>query len=94
MLAAAGEHETVTTSWMGWADLKNGELLRAAEESGFDVFVTGDKSLVDEQNLAGRRLAIVALSANNCQHLAQTSNTPTPTNFTPNPRTNPNSSPP
>ena len=64
-LAVPGNHEIVTTSWMGWAGLKNGELLRAAEESSFDVFVTGDKSLIDEQNLAGRRLAIVTLSANN-----------------------------
>jgi predicted nuclease of predicted toxin-antitoxin system len=64
-LTASGQHEIVTTSWMGWAELKNGELLRRAEEHGLDVFVTGDKSLVDEQNLAGRRLAIVALSANN-----------------------------
>ena len=50
---------------MRWGDLKNGELLRAAEESGIEVFVTGDRSLVDEQNLTGRRLAIVALSTNN-----------------------------
>jgi len=64
-LAAPGLYEIVTTSCMGWADLKNGDLLRTAEEHGFDVFVTGDKSLVDEQNLVGRRLAIVALSANN-----------------------------
>jgi hypothetical protein len=50
---------------MGWRMLKNGELLRAAEENGFDVFVTGDQTLAYEQNLAGRRLAILALSANN-----------------------------
>lgn len=64
-LTALGKHEIVTTSYMGWAELKNGELLRTAEENGLEVFVTGDKSLVDEQNLTGRRLAIVALSANN-----------------------------
>ncbi len=50
---------------MGWRKLKNGELLRAAEENGFKVFVTADQTLVYEQNLAGRRLAILALSANN-----------------------------
>ncbi len=48
---------------MGWAGLKNGELLQAAENVGFDVFVTGDQTLVQEQNLAGRRLAVVGLSA-------------------------------
>ncbi len=60
-----GQHEIVTASYMGWTELKNGELLRVAEENGVEVFVTGDKSLVDEQNLTGRRLAIVALSTNN-----------------------------
>ena len=58
-------HEIFTASFMGWGDLKNGELLRTTEENGFRVFVTGDQTLVYEQNLAGRRLAIVALSANN-----------------------------
>jgi hypothetical protein len=64
-LGAFCQHEIVTASYMGWHKLRNGELLRAAEENGFDVFVTGDQALVHEQNLAGRRLAILALSANN-----------------------------
>jgi hypothetical protein len=64
-LGTLGKHEIVTASYMRWGDLKNGELLRAAEERGIEVFVTGDRSLVYEQNLTGRRLAIVALSTNN-----------------------------
>jgi len=40
-------------------------LLRIAEESGIEVLVTGDQSLLYEQNLTGRRLAIIALSTNN-----------------------------
>jgi len=64
-LGALCQHEIVTASYMGWRKLKNGELLGAAEENGFDVFVTGDRTLAYEQNLAGRRLAILALSANN-----------------------------
>jgi predicted nuclease of predicted toxin-antitoxin system len=59
------EHEIVTTAFMGWINLKNGELLRAAEDSGFAIFVTGDKSMAHEQNLTGRRLAIVSLTTNN-----------------------------
>ena len=58
-----GPHEVVTVAYMGWASLKNGELLRTAEENGIDVLLTGDGTLVYEQNLAGRRLAVVALSA-------------------------------
>jgi electron transfer flavoprotein alpha/beta subunit len=58
-----GPHEVVTVTYMGWTGLQNGELLRAAEESGMDILLTGDQTLSYEQNLTGRRLAIVALSA-------------------------------
>jgi hypothetical protein len=58
-----GPHDVVTVTYMGWAGLKNGELLQAAEANGFDVFLTGDQTLSQEQNLSRRRLAVVALSA-------------------------------
>ena len=58
-----GNHDVVTVSYMGWTGIQNGALLRAAEENGIDVLLTGDQSLHSEQNLADRRLAIVALSA-------------------------------
>ncbi|MBV9508093.1 MAG: DUF5615 family PIN-like protein [Acidobacteriia bacterium] len=64
-LGALSTHEIITASYMGWRELNNGELLRAADENNFEVFVTGDQTLVYEQNLSARRLAIVALSANN-----------------------------
>jgi predicted nuclease of predicted toxin-antitoxin system len=56
-------HDVVTVSFMGWTGLRNGELLRAAEENGIEVLVTGDQTLHYEQNLIGRRVAIVVLSA-------------------------------
>ncbi len=58
-----GPHEVVTVTYMGWTGLQNGSLLRAAEESGMEVLLTGDQTLSYEQNLTGRRLAVVALSA-------------------------------
>jgi len=58
-----GRHEIVTVAYMGWAGVQNGALLRIAEDNGIDVLLTGDQSLHSEQNLTGRRLAIVALSA-------------------------------
>jgi hypothetical protein len=58
-----GQHEVLTVTYMGWAGLKNGELLKAAEDSGIEVFITGDQTLPYEQNLSGRRLAVIALSA-------------------------------
>jgi hypothetical protein len=58
-----GQHEVVTVTYMGWAGLKNGELLKAAEDNGIEVFITGDQTLLYEQKLSGRRLAVIALSA-------------------------------
>jgi hypothetical protein len=58
-----GDHEVATVRYLGWMGLRNGELLRAAEENGFQVFVTGDQTLTFEQNLEGRQLAIIVLSS-------------------------------
>jgi predicted nuclease of predicted toxin-antitoxin system len=60
---ALGSHEVFTASYKGWEGFKNGALLQAAENDGFDVLVTGDQTLHYEQSLTGRRLAIVALSS-------------------------------
>ncbi len=57
-------HEVKTADEMGWAELENGELLKAAEDAGFAVMVTCDKNLSYQQNLAGRRLALVILQTN------------------------------
>ena len=52
---------TISTAFeMGWAQLSNGELLNAAE-AAFDVLITTDQNLRYQQNLTGRRLAILVL---------------------------------
>jgi hypothetical protein len=48
---------------MQWGGLRNGELLDAAEREGFEVLITGDQSMPSQQHIAGRKLAIVSLSA-------------------------------
>ena len=42
--------------------MKNGDLLSAAEEAGFEVLVTSDKSIRYQQNLQGRKIALVILT--------------------------------
>jgi hypothetical protein len=42
----------------------NGDLLRAAEEAGFDVLLTTDMSIPYQQNLENQEVAIVILSRN------------------------------
>jgi hypothetical protein len=46
----------------GWNTLNNGDLLTAAERAGFDVIITADKNMRYQQNLEGRRVALVILS--------------------------------
>jgi len=45
-----------------WDRLQNGELLRVAEDAGFHVMVTSDKSIRYQQNLEGRKIALVVLT--------------------------------
>ena len=53
-------HEVSTAYELGWSTLNNGELLLAAE-TRFELLVTTDQNLRYQQNLAGRRLAILVL---------------------------------
>lgn len=54
-------HEVTETVAQGWEQLDNGALLAAAEAAGFEGFITADKNLRYQQNLAGRRIALVIL---------------------------------
>lgn len=40
---------------------RNGDLVSQAETAGFDVLVTTDRNWKYQQNLSGRRLAVVVL---------------------------------
>ena len=61
-LRHALSHHTVSTAFeMGWSNLQNGDLLKAAE-GVFDVLVTTDQSPRYQQNLSGLKLAILILS--------------------------------
>ena len=51
-----------TAKERGWDTLGNGDLLTAAERAGFDVVLTADKNMRHQQNLEGRRIALVILS--------------------------------
>ena len=55
------QHVVTEARSRGWAELSNGELLREAESAGFEVLVTTDRNISYQQNLLGRRIAIVVL---------------------------------
>lgn len=55
---------------MGWSQLSNGQLLQAAEDA-IDVLITTDKNLKYQQNLAGRRIAILVLPTTSWPRIRQ-----------------------
>jgi predicted nuclease of predicted toxin-antitoxin system len=69
-LASHG-YECLTVQEAGWSGKVNGELLDLAE-SEFDVLITLDTNLSYQQNLAGRKIALVILRArsNRLSHLS------------------------
>ena len=56
-----GGHECHTARHAGLAGLKNGLLLEAAEDAGFDVLITVDQHIPEQQNLSVRKLSILIL---------------------------------
>lgn len=56
------EHIVTTARTMGWEELGNGDLLRSAEQAGFELLLTTDQRIRYQQNLSGRRIAILVLS--------------------------------
>ena len=55
-------HTVTRARERGWETLSNGDLLAEAERAGFEVFVTADKNIQYQQNLTGRKIAVVVLS--------------------------------
>ncbi len=57
------QFEIKTVQEMGWTGIKNGDLIKRAENQ-FDIFITADKNLHYQQNLAARKLAVILLPTN------------------------------
>jgi predicted nuclease of predicted toxin-antitoxin system len=55
-------HAVETVPRKGWSGIKNGDLLARAEKE-FDVFITVDRKLADEQHLPGFQIAVMLLRA-------------------------------
>jgi hypothetical protein len=54
-------HDCQTARFANLAGLKNGRLLEAAEGAGFDILITVDQNIPDQQDLSGRRISLVIL---------------------------------
>jgi hypothetical protein len=58
---ALSGHDVTEAIERGWDRLSNGELLKVAEAAGFDLLLTTDKRIRYQQNLTGRKIAVVVL---------------------------------
>ncbi len=54
-------HTVRTAAQEHWDTLQNGDLLTVAERAGFEVFLTTDKNMQYQQNMAGRTIAVVVI---------------------------------
>lgn len=57
------DHVCQTVQEAGYAGKTNGELLEIAEAAGFDIFLSLDRGIFHQQNLAGREISLVILRA-------------------------------
>lgn len=57
-------HDATHASSKGWAELTNGDLLTSAESDGFELMITADQNIRYQQNLSGRRIALLVLGTN------------------------------
>src|ERR1035437_3842558 len=81
-------HTVRTAAQQGWDKLRNGDLSTAAEDAGFDILLTTDKNMRYQQNLAGRKIAIVVLGQQqwpqlrpHVQRVVETVNAATPGSY-------------
>jgi predicted nuclease of predicted toxin-antitoxin system len=62
------DHTSTSVQAQGWGGIRNGDLLQRAEAE-FDLFITADQNIRYQQNLAGRRIAILELSTNDLRRI-------------------------
>jgi predicted nuclease of predicted toxin-antitoxin system len=57
------EYEVFTVSEQGWNGIKNGKLMTLCVENGFDILLTIDKNMINQQNLIKYKLTLAILNS-------------------------------
>ena len=60
LILELSDHQVVTVQGLGWAGVKNGELLRLAA-TRFDVLLTVDRNFEYQQNFSGVAIAVIVV---------------------------------
>jgi hypothetical protein len=87
---ALSGHTVITAYARGWDRLNNGDLLQAAEDESVEVLVTTDQKIRYQQNLTGRKIALVVITGTtrwsrvrlNLERIAVAVNAATPGSYT------------
>jgi hypothetical protein len=64
-------HVVATAYELGWSTVTNGDLIRLAEEEGYELLITTDTNLRYQQNLRSRSIAILVLSTTSWPRIRQ-----------------------
>lgn len=68
-------HSVDTAYELGWSNFKNGELIEAAEQHGYELLITTDQALRYQQNLAARQIAILVLTSTDWRRIQKRTET-------------------
>jgi hypothetical protein len=87
---ALSGHTVITARVRGWERLTNGDLLNVAEAAAVDLLLTTDQRIRYQQNLTGRKIALVVLTGTtrwsrvrlHLDHIAVSVNAATPGSYT------------
>ena len=64
-------HDVATAYELGWSTVTNGDLIRLAEQEGYELLITTDTNLRYQQNLKGRSIAILVLTTTSWPRIRQ-----------------------
>jgi glutamate racemase len=67
-------HVVATAYEQGWSTVTNGELIRLAEQEGYELLITTDTNLRYQQNLRNRSIAILVLTTTSWPRIRQVTN--------------------
>jgi hypothetical protein len=64
-------HFVATAYELGWSTVTNGDLIRLAEQEGYELLITTDTNLRYQQNLRQRSIAILVLTTTSWPRIRQ-----------------------
>jgi hypothetical protein len=64
-------HVVATAYELGWSTVTNGDLIRLAEQEGYELLITTDTNLRYQQNLRSRSIAILVLTTTSWPRIRQ-----------------------